>query len=139
MDAMGKLRRMRFLMNRLPMARMRLHRAWSKATRTTQIISDMPRGQGSGDALEQNEIALDEARTALAAIEKELDELRGWLAPLIRRIDKEFVAECMKRRYLDGKTVAIIANENAYTERNIHYTLNHGEKLVADMERGEQE
>ena len=56
------LRRMRYLMDRLPMARLNVERAMSRATKCTQRLTMAAGGGGYGDAMSENAIRLSIAR-----------------------------------------------------------------------------
>lgn len=70
------LRRMRYLMDRLPMARLNVERAMSRATKCTQRLTMAAGGGGYGDAMSENAIRLSVAREKRDGILRELRELR---------------------------------------------------------------
>ena len=60
--------RMRFLINRLPAARFRVDKAFARATKTTTILTGMPRGSSTGNQVEDGAILIEYARQALDSI-----------------------------------------------------------------------
>ena len=73
-------RRMRFLTNRLPMARFRLMVAKSRAIRTTPVLSDMPHGTEVSSPVERGYMMIEAAKEAVYIIETELGAMRETLA-----------------------------------------------------------
>ena len=73
---MVDLRRMRFLINRLPAARFRVDKAMANATRVTSVLTGMPRGSASDDRMAENVILLDLAKQARDQIVTELEDMR---------------------------------------------------------------
>ena len=73
---MVDLHRMRFLINRLPMARYRVDIAMSKATKVTSVMTGMPHGTVAGDSIPDNVERLIMARESYNNIKCELHELR---------------------------------------------------------------
>lgn len=121
------------MMRRRPMAQFHVNEAWSRATKATQIISDMPKGQGAGDGVERAVIALDEAKAALEMIDTELKMLRSWLKPLLAVIDKPMTRTVMEMRYIDGMQPMAIAIEKCYSERRIMQMLESGESTICKL------
>ena len=103
------LRRMRFLINRLPAARFRVDKAMARATKTTTVLTGMPRGSGTGDQTADGAIMLQLARDALDRIETELAEMRAILGPMIEQIENPLQKSAMRLRYMDGMSVREIA------------------------------
>lgn len=114
------LRRMRFLINREPMARLRVERAMSRATKCTTVVTGMPGGGGySGSPVERGVSDLEVAKETLAAIRAELKTMRDELRPLIAGIEHPLARMAMEMRYMDG-----------YSAREISYRLNYAESHV---------
>lgn len=133
---MINLRRMRFLMNRLPMARFKVERAMSKAAKCTANLTGMPRSGGTGNQVEDGAELLDVARAAYKAIQDELKAMREELAPIIAGLDKPLERTVMHMRYIEGRSVREIAYGIAYSEPHIFEVLRHVErKLRTDDEK----
>ena len=133
---MVDLRRMRFLQNRLPMARFKVERAMSKATKCTATLTGMPRGGGTGNQVENGAELLDATKAAYNAIQDELKAMREELAPIIAGLEKPLERTVMHMRYIEGRSVREIAFGIAYSEPHVFEVLRHVErKLRTDDEK----
>lgn len=124
------LRRMRYLMDRLPMARLNMERAMSRATKCTQQLTMAAGGGGYGDAMSENAIRLSVAREKRDGILRELRELREALAPRIAELDDPVQRLIMQMRYLDGQSARQIAYALALSERWVFYNLSRAETRI---------
>lgn len=124
------LRRMRYLMDRLPMARLNVERAMSRATKCTQRLTMAAGGGGYGDAMSENAIRLSVAREKRDGILRELRELREALAPRIAELDDPVQRLIMQMRYLDGQSARQIAYALALSERWVFYNLSRAETRI---------
>lgn len=122
------LRRMRFLNNRLPMAKMRVEIARSKAYKTTAVLTGMPRGSSTTSQVERGAELIEAAETAYKGIVSELKEMREELAPYIKELDTPLEKTAMDMRYMDGVSVREIAFRLNYSEQHIF-------RVVADAEQ----
>lgn len=130
------LRRMRYLMDRLPMARLNVERAMSRATKCTQRMTIAAGGGGYGDAMSENAIRLTVAREKRDGILRELRELREALAPRIADLDDPVQRLIMQMRYLDGQSARQIAYALALSERWVFYNLSRAEaRINAEMKQ----
>lgn len=130
------LRRMRYLMDRLPMARLNVERAMSRATKCTQRLTMAAGGGGYGDAMSENAIRLTVAREKRDGILRELRELREALAPRIADLDDPVQRLIMQMRYLDGQSARQIAYALALSERWVFYNLSRAEaRINAEMKQ----
>lgn len=130
------LRRMRYLMDRLPMARLNVERAMSRATKCTQRLTMAAGGGGYGDAMSENAIRLSVAREKRDGILRELRELREALAPRIADLDDPVQRLIMQMRYLDGQSARQIAYALALSERWVFYNLSRAEaRINAEMKQ----
>ena len=130
------LRRMRFLMNRLPMARFKVEKAMAKATKCTSVLTGMPRGGGTGNQVETGAELLDAAKAAYNAIQDELAAMREELSPIISQLERPLERTVMHMRYIEGRSVREIAYGIAYSEPHIFEVLRHVErKLGTDDEK----
>lgn len=134
------LRRMRYLMDRLPMARLNVERAMSRATKCTQRLTMAAGGGGYGDAMSENAIRLSVAREKRDGILRELRELREALAPRIADLDDPVQRLIMQMRYLDGQSARQIAYALALSERWVFYNLSRAEaRINAEIKQEPQE
>lgn len=124
------LRRMRYLMDRLPMARLNVERAMSRATKCTQRLTMAAGDGGYGDAMSENAIRLSVAREKRDGILRELRELREALAPRIAELDDPVQRLIMQMRYLDGQSARQIAYALALSERWVFYNLSRAEARI---------
>lgn len=124
------------MQNRLPMARFKVERAMSKATKCTATLTGMPRSGGTGNQVETGTELLDAAKAAYNAIQDELTAMREELTPVIARLDRPLERTVMHMRYIEGRSVREIAYGIAYSEPHIFEVLRHVErKLRMDDEK----
>lgn len=132
------LERMRYLINKLPMAQYKIDVAMCKATSTTTHLTGMPGGGGySGSKVERGYDMIELAREAYAELMAELTELRAQLLPMIDRLGDPLERACMRMRYIDGYSVREIAYRMVYSEQHIFRTLSNAEKKIAKDESHE--
>lgn len=125
------LHQMRFLINRLPMARFRMEKAMSTATKTTAPITGMPGGSGISDPVQRGAELLEMARERYRAIREELAELQDETRPLIDALDDPLERTVMQMRYLDGVSAREIAYRISYSEQHIFRVLSRGERKIS--------
>ena len=123
-------RRMRFLTNRLPMARFRLMVAKSRATRTTPVLSDMPHGTDVSSPVERGYLLIEAAQNAVYIIETELQDMREVLADHMGVLTDPLEITAMQMRYMDGRSVREIACSLNYSEPHIFKVLSRAEKKI---------
>lgn len=124
------LRRMRHLMNREPMARLRVERAMSRATKCTSVIAGMPRSGSLGNPIERGVSDLDIAKEALAAIREELKCMRDELRPLISAVESPLARTTLEMRYMDGFSVREISYRLNYDRSYIYRILQEAEAEI---------
>lgn len=124
------LRRMRHLINRLPMARFRIDQAMAQATRCTAQLTGMPRGGGNSSQVETGAALLDAAREAHAAISEELRQMRLELQPMLEDLADPLEKTAMRMRYIDGNSVREIAYRISYSEQHIFRVLKNAEGKI---------
>ena len=129
---MVDLRRMRFLINRLPMARFRVEMAMARATKCTASLTGMPRGGVAGSQIESGAALLVDARAAYDAIKSELDSMREELSPIINALDRPLERTAMHMRYIEGRSVREIAYGIAYSEPHVFEVLRYAERKIAE-------
>ena len=126
------LRRMRYLINRLPMARFRVEKAISTATRTTAPITGMPGGSGISDPVQHGAELLEIARKRYRDVRDELTAMRREVKPLIDALDDPLERTVMQMRYLDGASAREIAYRLSYSERHVFRELREAEKKIVN-------
>ena len=122
--------RMRFLINRLPAARFRVDKAKARATKTTTILTGMPRGSSTGNQVEDGVILIEYARQALDSITTELESMRTELKPMIELLESPLQKNAMWMRYIEGHSVREIAYSLNYSEQHIFRILTIAERNI---------
>ena len=123
-------RRMRFLINRLPMAQFRLLKAKSQATRITPVLSDMPHGTAVSSPVENGYQLIEAAEEAVYVIRMELATMQETLLKHFDPLKDPLEEQTMRMRYLEGRSVREIAYSLNYSERRIFQVLNAAERRV---------
>lgn len=134
---MVDLRRMRYLINRLPCARFRVDQAMSQATKCTASLTGMPGGGGDGSQVERGVELLEEAREAYQRISSELEEMRQELGPQIEALPTPLQKTVMRMRYMDGCSAREIAYRLVYSEQHIFRVVKQAEKHIKAMDAGD--
>lgn len=127
---MINFQRMRFLINRLPAAQFRLDKAKARATKTTTILTGMPRGSSTGSQVEDGVMLIDLARQALDSITTELEAMRTELKPMIEALESPLQKRSMLMRYIEGHSVREIAYSLNYSEQHIFRILTIAERNI---------
>lgn len=130
-------RRMRFLIDRLPMARFRIDKAMARAAKCTASLSGMPGGGGGGSQVERGVELLEAAREAHAAISQELYDMRLELQPLLKTLEDPLQKTAMRMRYIEGLSVRKIAYRITYSEQHIFRVLQKAEKILRESAKDE--
>ena len=127
-------RRMRFLINRLPMARFRLLKARSMATRITPVLSDMPHGTNVSSPVERGFNIIEAAQEAVERISTELQEMRCQLSGKMGALDTPLEQAAIQMRYMDGMSVREIAYSLNYSEQHIFRVISRAERKINQNE-----
>ena len=126
------LRRMRFLINRLPIARFRVEKAMSQATKCTASLTGMPRGGGGESQVERGLDLRLEAKAALKDIQDELTMMQVQLEPVIDLLTDPLARMAVRLRYIDRYSVREIAYRLNYSEQHIFRVLSNAEKEIEE-------
>lgn len=124
------LKKMRKLINRLPMARFRVDQAKSRATRTTPVLTGMPRGSGGSSQTEDGAIMIIIASEKFEAMKEELKEMQDVLGPIIDQIADPLQKNAMRMRYMECRSVREIAYFLNYSEQHIFRILQRTERKI---------
>lgn len=116
------LRRMRYLINRIPRARHRLERAATKAAAMVR--------EGNGD---EGELLLRQAEVSMAAIVGELDGMTRELQPMIALLEDADERTAMQLRYIDRYRPEDVADGMGYCERHAFRILKRAEKRIEEQ------
>lgn len=128
---------MRFLIDRLPMARFRIDKAMARAAKCTASLCGMPGGGGGGSQVERGVELLEAAREAHAAISQELYDMRLELQPLLETLEDPLQIAAMRMRYIDGLSAREIAYRLTYSEQHIFRVLQKTEKILQENAKDE--
>ena len=127
---MFDFRRMRFLINRLPMAQFRLIKARSRATRITPVLSDMPHGTEVSSPVERGYAIIEAAQEAVDRISDELQVMRCELSGKLDALETPLEEAVITMRYMDGKSAEEIAYLLNYSVRRIFQVLACAERKI---------
>jgi RNA polymerase sigma factor (sigma-70 family) len=122
--------KMRKLINRIPMARFRLDKAISRATKVTTVLTGMPRGSGGGSQTEEGALLVMLAREKYDTMQAELNELQARLSPYIKNMDDALQKNVLRMRYIECRSVREIAYCLNYSEQHIFRILQKAETKV---------
>lgn len=124
-------RQMRYLIKRLPMARLNVDRALSRSARMTAQYSDMPRGGNKvSDPTAEGTILYMAAKTAYEQLQKDLKAMQDELEPKIEKLRFPLWKLAMNMRYIEGHSAREIAYYLNYSEQHIFWVLSHAEKEI---------
>lgn len=131
---MVDLKRMRHLIRRYPIACLRAEQARIRAQKLTRTISDAPRGGGSMNSTEEGLLYRVEALERKKAIWDELCRMREELAPLVDALESPLEVQCMRMRYLEGRSVREISYNLAYSEQHVFRVIGNAERKIQSAE-----
>ena len=124
-------RRMRRLINRIPMARLNVDRALVRSSRMTAQYSDMPRGGNKvSDPTASGAVLYMTAKNAYEKLTKELGEMQAELSPMIETLNYPLWKNAMRLRYIEGRSAREIAYYLNYSEQHIFWVLSNAEKEI---------
>lgn len=126
------LRKMRKLINRLPMARFRVDQAKSRATRVTPVLTGMPRGSGGSSQVEEGAILIMIASEKYESMKAELKEMQDTLSPIIEGISDPLQKNILRMRYMECRSVREIAYFLNYSEQHIFRILQRVERKLEE-------
>lgn len=124
-------KRMRYLLNRLPMARLNVDRALTRSARMTAQYSDMPRGGNrTSDPTGRGAELYIAAKEAYAALKLELDKMQEELLPAIEKLEHPLQRNAMRMRYIEGRSVREIAYYLNYSEQHVFRVISRTEEKI---------
>lgn len=130
-------RKMRKLINRLPMARFRVDQAKSRATRVTPVLTGMPRGSGGSSQVEEGAILIMIASEKYESMKAELKEMQDTLSPIIEGISEPLQKNVMRMRYMECRSVREIAYFLNYSEQHVFKILQRTERKMIEESKQE--
>ena len=129
--AVFDFRRMRRLINRVPMARLTVDRALAKSSRMTAQYSDMPRGGSRiSDPTSDGAVLYRAAKDSYQALKKELEGLQHEVEPYIDGLERPLQRNAMRMRYIEGRSVREIAYYLNYSEQHIFRIISRAEEKI---------
>lgn len=123
--------RMRFLIKRLPEAKLRIQQAKSFACRVTVPIAYMPSGTHDADPVSRGAIAIENAKAQYQTLFDELAAMRAQAAPLIASLPDPLEQEAMRLRYLEGLSALEVSFRLNYSVQHTFRILSRAEKKLA--------
>ena len=88
--------------------------AWDRATDTSVKISDMPRNEGDGKAMERNAVNIADLKVDYKKASQELEIMRKELEDEMPKLEKWQHSAVIRKRYLEGKRLEQIMDEIGY-------------------------
>ena len=128
---MVNLYRMRQLMRTTIKIRWKVEREMARATKTTTVLTGMPRGGGNKSQVENGAIQLEEIKAAYAETLGELERMQRELDPLLDALDNPDDRAAMRLRYIKCYSPEDIADAIHKTDRSIYYYLKRSEIYLA--------
>lgn len=127
---MNTFQKIRNLAKQEERQRWAVERQTARCTRITPTISDMPKGGGSGQKMEEDVILLTILKEQHAETMAALKEERGQIAPIIRRLKDGNQKTAMTLRYMKNMRIVEIGNTMGYSERQVFRILERAETVV---------
>ena len=112
----------------------RLNRAMQKkyedATRMSPVLSDMPKGGGSGDKMANDVVERVTVQEELDAAKAELLEMKEQLTNKMVKLDKWQHLAVIRKRYIEEKSITEIMDEIGYEESQTKRFLKAAEEII---------
>ena len=112
----------------------RLNRAMMKkyedATRMSPVLSDMPKGGGSGDKMANDVVEMVTVQEELDAAKAELLEMKEQLTNKMVKLDKWQHLAVIRKRYIEEKSITEIMDEIGYEESQTKRFLKAAEEII---------
>lgn len=124
-------RKMRRLINRVPMARLNVDRALARSARMTAQYTDMPRGGNKvSDPTANGAELYIAAKESYRQLKAELEEMQREVEPMIDNLDFPLQRNAMRMRYLEGRSVREIAYYLNYSEQHVFRVISRAEAKI---------
>jgi len=124
---MVNLFRMRQLMRQTLKVRWRIEQEEARATKTTTVLTGMPRGGAQHDQVQDGARAIAEVKAAYHEVLAEIERMREELDPLITTLPNPDDRAVLRLRYINGFSPEDIAEAIHRTDRAIYYYLSRAE------------
>ena len=115
----------------------RLNRAMQKkyedATRMSPVLSDMPKGGGSGDKMANDVVEMVTVQEELDAAKAELLEMKEQLSNKMVKLDKWQHLAVIRKRYIEEKSITEIMDEIGYEESQTKRFLKAAEEIINNI------
>lgn len=112
----------------------RLNRAMQKkyedATRTTPVLSDMPKGGGTGDKMANDVVEMVTVKEEYYTAREELMEMKDQLSRKMIKLDKWQHVAVIRKRYIEEKSITEIMDEIGYEESQTKRFLKAAEEII---------
>jgi len=123
-------KKMRKLIDRIPMARFRVDKAISRATKITSVLTGMPHGGGGRSQTEDGALLVMLAREKYESMKAELKEYQEKLMGIIEGAEDPLSKNALTMRYLECRSVREIAYSLNYSEQHIFRILQRAEAKI---------
>ena len=112
----------------------RLNRAMQKkyedATRMSPVLSDMPKGGGSGDKMANDVVEMVTVKDEYNTAKEELTEMKEQLSRKMIKLDKWQHVAVIRKRYIEEKSITEIMDEIGYEESQTKRLLKAAEEII---------
>ena len=112
----------------------RLNRAMQKkyedATRMSPVLSDMPKGGGSGEKMANDVVEMVTVQEELDAAKAELLEMKEQLTNKMVKLDKWQHLAVIRKRYIEEKSITEIMDEIGYEASQTKRFLKAAEEII---------
>lgn len=112
----------------------RLNRAMQKkyedATRTTPVLSDMPKSGGTGDKMANDVVEMVTVKEEYYTAREELMEMKDQLSRKMIKLDKWQHVAVIRKRYIEEKSITEIMDEIGYEESQTKRFLKAAEEII---------
>ena len=124
---MVDLYRMRRLIRQTVKVQWKLEQEEARATKTTTILTGMPRGGSQHNQVQDGAIKISELKEAYSEVLTELEQMRKELDPLISDLANPDDRAVMRLRYIECYSPEDIAEAIHRTDRSVYYYLGRAE------------
>ena len=130
---MVNLYRMRQLIRQTVKVQWKLEQEEARATKTTAILTGMPRGGSKHNQVQDGAIKISELKEVYSEVLTELEQMRKELDPLISDLANPDDRAVMRLRYIRSCSPEDIAEAINRTDRSVYYYLSRAEHEIVKL------